>query len=570
MKSLNRWNRLAWNKMIDLDSAQDQILQSLRTNLGEKNLLNLPKDKFVSDVLQDIKTKKQIKERSFKISALVRKLSKVSQEVKPQVSFKNVGTVQHIGNGVATLSGLPSVQLEELVTFPNGVQGMVLNLDRKHVDVILLGPDQGIRGGDLTLATGKRLSVPVGMQFLGRVIGPLGRPQDELGPIVPSEYRFIERIAPGVIERAPVNEPLYSGTKIIDALIPLGRGQRELILGDRQTGKTTLALDTILSQRGTDVKCIYVAISQKKTSVINAINILKKGRVLGQTTVIIASPDDPPALRYLAPYVGVTLAEFLLDQGMDVLIVYDDLSKHADSYRELSLLLRRPPGREAYPGDIFYLHSRLLERACKLSEAHGGGSITALPIVTTQKGNISGYIPTNLISITDGQIMLDNDLFNKGEKPAIDIGRSVSRVGGAAQEDAMKLMVGALKLELSQYEEVARFARFGTEVNEATQRQIARGMRLQKLLGQNPHEPVSMVDQVILFFALTRDYMDAVPVEDIQRFSHDLLVFAHTQEIQLIDSIKYHRALDEALIEDMHNMLGEFVARWQKIERGEK
>lgn len=556
--------------MIDLDHAQEQILESLRTNLREKNLLTLPKKAFVADILQDIKTKKQVKERGFKISALVRKLSKVSQEVKPQVSFKNVGTVQHIGNGVATLSGLPSVQLEELVTFPNGVQGMVLNLDRKHVDVILLGADQGIRGGDLTLATGKRLSIPVGVQFLGRVIGPMGKPLDELGPIIPSEYRFIERIAPGVIERAPVNEPLYSGTKIIDALIPLGRGQRELILGDRQTGKTTLALDTILSQRGTDVKCIYVAISQKKTSVINAINILKKGRVMGQTTVIIASPDDPPALRYLAPYVGVTLAEFLLDQGTDVLIVYDDLSKHADSYRELSLLLRRPPGREAYPGDIFYLHSRLLERACKLSEAHGGGSITALPIVTTQKGNISGYIPTNLISITDGQIMLDTDLFNKGEKPAIDIGRSVSRVGGAAQEDAMKLMVGALKLELSQYEEVARFARFGTEVNEATQRQIARGMRLQKLLGQNPHEPVSMVDQVILFFALTRDYMDAVAVDDILRFSHDLIVHAHTQEVQLIDSIKYHRALDEALIEDMHTMLGEFVARWQKMERGEK
>jgi len=551
-------------------SSQQRILQSFRARLLDENLLNKPQDQFVAEVLREIKTSKSAPAKSYKISTLIRRLEHYSKTIPHEIYLRNVGTVQHIGNGVATLSGLPMVQLEELVTFPNGVQGMVLNLDKKHVDVILLGPDQNIRGGDLAQATGKRLSVPIGVQFLGRVIGPLGQPLDDLGPIIPSEYRHVERIAPGVIDRAPVNEPIYSGTKIIDALIPLGRGQRELILGDRQTGKTTLALDTILSQRGTDVKCVYVAISQKKTSVINAINILKKGGVMPQTTVIIASPDDPPALRYLAPYVGVTLAEFLLDQGMDVLIVYDDLSKHADSYRELSLLLRRPPGREAYPGDIFYLHSRLLERACKLNPEQGGGSITALPIATTQRGNISGYIPTNLISITDGQIMLNTDLFNKGVKPAIDIGRSVSRVGGAAQESAMKSLVSALKLELSQYEEVARFARFGTEVNDTTQRQIDRGMRLQSLLGQKPHEPVSMEDQVIMFFALTENYMDRVAVEDIPAFTHDLLVHIHTSEIQIIDYIDYHRKLDEQTINSLHEVLSTFVEKWLSSKRGMK
>ncbi len=548
---------------------QEKTIQSFKDKLWKDNLLRLSKDDFVSKVVDDLKQKKVISPKPTRIPVLLRRLSRVNRDLDHHVVFRSVGTVQHVGNGVATLSGLPAVQLEELVIFPNDVKGMVLNLDRKHVDVVLLGPDQGIRGGDLTLATNKRLSVPVGVQFLGRVIGPLGKPLDGKGPIIPAEYRYVEKIAPGVIERAPVNEPIYSGTKIIDALIPLGRGQRELILGDRQTGKTTLALDTMLSQRGTDVKCIYVVISQRKTSVINAINVLRDGGVLPQTTVIIAGPDDPPALRYLAPYAGVTLAEFLLDQGMDVLIVYDDLSKHAKSYRELSLLLRRPPGREAYPGDIFYLHSRLLERACKLSPEHGGGSITALPIVTTQKGNISGYIPTNLISITDGQIMLDTELFNKGVKPAIDIGRSVSRVGGAAQESAMRVMVSALKLELSQYEEVARFARFGTEVNDSTKRQIERGMRLESLLSQKPHEPVSLVDQVIQFFALTRNYLDEVPVADIPKFSHELLNFVHAEEPQLIDHIKFHRSLDDETIESLHSVTTAFIAHWNSSKRGE-
>lgn len=549
-------------------TGKEKILKDFRQKLLVENPLHKPGEDFVEEIVKTISTKPGLKPRVTRLPSFVRRIESISQKISHQVRFKSVGTVQHIGNGVATLSGLPYVQLEELVVFPNGVHGMVLNLDRKHVDVILLGPDQGIRGGDLAIATGKRLSIPIGFQFLGRVIGPLGKPLDGKGSIIPSEYRYVEKIAPGVVERAPVTEPLYSGTKIIDALIPLGRGQRELILGDRQTGKTTLALDTIISQRGTDVKCIYVAISQKKTSVINAINILTAAGVMPQTTVIISSPDDPPALRYLAPYSGVTLAEFLLDQGMDVLIVYDDLSKHADSYRELSLLLRRPPGREAYPGDIFYLHSRLLERACKLSDDHGGGSITALPIVTTQKGNISGYIPTNLISITDGQIMLDADLFNKGTKPAIDIGRSVSRVGGAAQESAMKSVVGPLKLELSQYEEVARFARFGTEVNEATQKQINRGMRLEKLLGQGPHQAVPMVEQVILFFAITNNYMDEIAVEQIPQFEKELLLYVQTHHVKMVDNIKYQRSLDEVTTSLLHQSIQEFVDIWLQEKRG--
>lgn len=554
--------------MNDFERIQHNILESFKLSLLTKNLLNKPKKEFVDEIIYEISKKSNTKPSSAEVDSLLQKMVSVTQKIEHKVQFISIGTVIRIGNGVATLSGLPNVQLEELVTFPNGVQGMVLNLDRKHVDVILLGPDQGIRGGDQALATGKRLSIPVGLQFLGRVLDPLGRPLDEKGPILPSEYRHIERIAPGVIERAPVNEPLYSGTKIIDALIPLGRGQRELIMGDRQTGKTTLALDTILNQRGTDVKCIYVSISQKKSSVIDAIEILRSGNVLSQTTVIMASPDDPPALRYIAPYSGVTHAEFLMDQGMDVLIVYDDLSKHADSYRELSLLLRRPPSREAYPGDIFYLHSRLLERACKLNEQHGGGSITALPIVTTQGGNVSGYIPTNLISITDGQIVLDANLFNKNSKPAIDIGMSVSRVGGSAQEAAMKSVAGRLKLELSQYEEVARFARFGTEVNEATQRQIERGMRLQKLLEQGPHTPVSMVDQVILFYALTHDYMDIVPIQEIPEFSKELLRFIEMHEPQLIDSLKYHRKVDEKMAVVMKKIIERFIVHWNDQKRG--
>ena len=550
--------------MNDLDLAAQTRLTELAERLRLSDPLALDSQQFLEQVNTRVQEQLQPKPKSLNTDFVIRELQSLSQEQKHRLFVRSVGTVQHIGNGIATLSGMPMVHLEELVTFPNGVQGMVLNLDRKHVDVILLGPDTGIRGGDVAEATGRRLSIPVGMSFLGRVVDPLGRPLDDNRPIIPSEFRYVEQIAPGVIARAPVDTPLYTGTKIIDTLLPLGRGQRELIVGDRQIGKTTLAIDAILSQKGTDVKCVYVSIGQKKTSVLNAIETLKSGGVLNQTTVMISSPDDPPALRYLAPYAGVTIAEFFLDRGMDVLIVYDDLSKHADTYREMSLLLRRPPGREAYPGDIFYLHSRLLERACRLNEEHGGGSITALPIATTQRGDISSYIVTNLISITDGQIVLDADAFNKGSKPAIDIGRSVSRVGSAAQEGAMKSVVGALKLELSQYEEVARFARFGTEVNDATKRQIERGQRVEALLGQGPNRPVKMEDQVVLFYALTKGFMDSIDPMDIPHFSSAMIHHIHNHAAQSVDQIRYHRELDQAVEDELIREFSNFVSIWEK------
>ncbi len=550
--------------MTDLDLAAQIRLSELADRLRENDPLSIGTALFLDQVKAKVSEQLTPKLRSMSTDFVIKELLTASQAQKHRVTIRSVGTVQHIGNGIATLSGLPMVHLEELVSFPNRVQGMVLNLDVKHVDVILLGPDTGIRGGDLAEATGRRLSIPVGMSFLGRVVDSLGRPLDDNRPIMPSEFRNIERIAPGVIARAPVDTPLYTGTKKIDALLPLGRGQRELIVGDRQIGKTTLAIDTILSQKGTDVKCVYVSIGQKKTSVLNAIETLKAGGVMNQTTVMVSSPDDPPALRYLAPYAGVTIAEFFLDLGMDVLIVYDDLSKHADTYREISLLLRRPPGREAYPGDVFYLHSRLLERACRLNEENGGGSITALPIVTTQRGDISSYIVTNLISITDGQIVLDADAFNKGSKPAIDIGRSVSRVGSAAQEPAMKSMVGALKLELSQYEEVARFARFSTEVNDATKQQIERGQRVEAILKQGPHKPVKMEDQVILFYALTKGFMDTVDPADIPEFSKEMLVYVYNHAAQCVDQIRYRGDLNQEIEDELIREFDNFISYWEK------
>ena len=550
--------------MNDLDLATQKRLSELTERLRVNDPLSVTREEFLEDVKARVAEKLPARPKFLKLEYVISELQSASQRQKHQIFIRSVGTVQHVGNGIATLSGLPMVFLEELVTFPNGVQGMVLNLDRKHVDVILFGDDTGIRGGDVAIATDKRLSIPVGLSFLGRVVDPLGRPLDDKRTIVPSEFRSVERIAPGVIDRAPVDTPLFTGTKIVDALLPLGRGQRELIIGDRQVGKTTLALDAILSQKGTDVRCVYVSIGQKKTSVLRAIETLKAGGVMNQTTVMVSSPDDPPALRYLAPYAGVTLAEFLLDNGMDVLIVYDDLSKHADTYREMSLLLRRPPGREAYPGDIFYLHSRLLERACRLNEAHGGGSITALPIVTTQRGNISSYIVTNLISITDGQIVLDADEFNKGNKPAIDIGRSVSRVGSAAQEPAMKSVVKALKLELSQYEEVARFAQFGTEVNEATRKQIERGQRLNALLQQGPNQPVRFEDQVVQFYALTQGFMDEIKPENVHTFADEMVGYLYNHAAQSIDAIRHDRTLSEESKADLNQALGAFMELWNK------
>jgi F-type H+-transporting ATPase subunit alpha len=470
-------------------------------------------------------------------ASLLQTLRQQADQLSGQVRFHDVGTVQHIGDGVATLSGLPHARTDALLTFPTGVQGLILNLDHERIDVILLGPDEGIQGGDLVTATGERLRTPVGHNLLGRVVNPLGKPLDRRGPVEATESHYLERDAPGIVDRTSVNMPLQTGLKIVDALVPIGRGQRELIVGDRQTGKTTLAVDAILNQRDGDTPCVYVAIGQKKSSTLAVIETLRRHDALPYTVVVVSSPDDPPALRYLAPYAGCTMAEFLMHQGRDVLIVYDDLSKHADAYRELSLLLRRPPGREAYPGDIFYLHARLLERACKLSDAAGGGSLTALPIVEMQRGNLAAYIPTNLISISDGQIVLDADLFNRGVKPAVDVGRSVSRVGGAAQTAAMRDVARHLRLDLAQFEEVARFARFGAEIDEATQHQIQRGERLRAVLTQPAHRPLSLAAQVVILLAATGGYLDDVAAEDVPAIESEVLTRIEAQHTEFFNQL---------------------------------
>ena len=529
--------------------------------------LSTSKEDFLKNVKEEIAnnnhptTKREIK-------GLVDRLDQRSSELSTRVRFFDVGTVQHIGNGIATVSGLPNVSIDEIVTFPTGVEGMALNLERKRVDLIMLGSEKDIRGGDLVQATGKRLHVPVGAQLLGRVIDSLGNPLDGDEPLDSTGSRVLAKIAPSVIYRSPVNEPLYTGTKVIDSLFPIGRGQRELILGDRQTGKTTLAVDAILNQKGTNVRCIYVAIGQKKSSTLAVIETLRKHNALQNTTVVIGSPDDQPALRYLAPFTGITIAEHFLDQGMDVLIVFDDLSKHADAYRELSLLLRRPPGREAYPGDIFYLHSRLLERACKMDQAHGGGSITALPIATTQNGNLATYIPTNLISITDGQIVLDTNTFNEGQKPAVDIGRSVSRVGSAAQRPAVHKLVGNLKLELSQFKEVEHFSRFGTEVDNATNRQVQKGKTILNTFKQKPHQPVPFSMLVVFLFALENDYLSPIPLSDLETFQDELQSDITVRETKLLSIIDKEGQLTEEIVDQLGKVLEGFTSSWLEKRGG--
>ncbi|MGD2103673.1 MAG: F0F1 ATP synthase subunit alpha [Anaerolineae bacterium] len=498
------------------------------------------------------------------LRAVVRTLRKQAAEQKSAVILREVGTVQHIGDGVATLSGLPLARTDELVEFPTGVRGLILNLDHARLDVILLGPDEGIQGGDLVTATGERVRVPVGHQLPGRVVNPLGEPLDDRGPVQATEVRFLDREAPDIVERAPVNEPLYTGTKIVDALLPIGRGQRELILGDRQVGKTSLAVDAVLSQRDRDVSCVYVSIGQKKSSALSVIETLRRHNALAHTTVVVASPEDPPALRYLAPYTGCTIAEFFKDEGRDALIVYDDLNKHADAYRELSLLLRRPPGREAYPGDIFYIHARLLERACKLGETEDGGSLTALPIVVTQRGNVSAYIPTNLISICDGQIVLDTDLYNQGIKPAVDVGLSVSRVGGEAQSDAMREVAGELRLELSQYDEVRRFARFGAEVDESTRRQIEHGRRLRAALKQPVHHPLPLAFQIVILLTATEGLLDSVTVEEVPAFERGLLELVQRREPELLHQINRTGELLPDTREALMGIILDYAAEWSE------
>lgn len=546
-------------------SLEPDSIEQLSNKLSAGTKLAVSEAEFLAQVKEMIALNGEVVPRR-RINDLVSTLNERASGLKTGVRFRDVGTVQHIGNGIASVSGLPNVSIDEIVTFPTGVEGMALNLEKKRVDLIMLGSEMDIRGGDLVQATGKRLQVPVGAQLLGRIINPLGEPLDSDKPLEISEYRLFSKVAPGVIQRAPVNESLITGTLLIDALFPIGKGQRELIIGDRQTGKTTLAVDAILSQTDSDVRCVYVAIGQKKSATLSVIDTLRKQNALANTIVVVSGSDEQPALRYLAPYTGMTLAEYFLDQGEDVLIVFDDLSKHADAYRELSLLLRRPPGREAYPGDIFYLHSRLLERACKLDDAFGGGSITALPIATTQNNNLASYIPTNLISITDGQLVLDTALFNEGQKPAIDIGRSVSRVGSAAQRPAMRKLVGSLKLDLSQYQEVAQFNRFGTQVDIATRRQIDQGERILTVFKQDPNQPFSFPIEIVQLYALNKAFIENLTPTLVDQYLGDLVTFMRQHEMKLLDEIEAEGQLSDTITEQLDQVLQRFTSTWSEMK----
>jgi F-type H+-transporting ATPase subunit alpha len=532
--------------------AQAEQLESVQ--IGAVSLV-----KQISDKAAEILEMERVKPT---VGPVIDSLSRHAAQIPSRVRFTDVGTVQRIGDGVAKLSGLPSARTEELVTFPTGVQGMVLNLEHGTIDVILLGSDEGIQGGDLVTGSGERLRVPVGRKLLGRVISPLGLALDGRGPVEATDTSYLEREAPGITERVPVHRPLYTGLKVIDSMLAIGRGQRELIVGDRQTGKTTVAIDAIINQRDSGVLCVYVVIGQKKSSTLAAIETLRSYRALATTTVVMSSPDDPPALRYLAPYAGCAMAEALMYDGNDVLIVYDDLSKHADAYRELSLLLRRPPGREAYPGDIFYLHARLLERAAKLNDERGGGSLTALPIVETQRGNISAYIPTNLISITDGQIVLDTELFNRNVRPAINVGKSVSRVGGAAQTRAMREVAGKLKLDLAQYQEVVRFARFGTEIDEATQRQIQRGVRLEAALKQPEHQPLEPAEMIAVLMSASGGYLDDVEPGAVPAFERYIVDRFKAEYANTYEEINRTGELSDETRETLTEALTEYRATW--------
>lgn len=533
----------------------------IKINMGQmlKGFSHESFSALISDHINTIKRTHTNKQQHFpRPETIIQSLLDKSKEINNVVHFEEVGTVQHIGNGVANISGLSQAAIDELVEFRNGTRGLILNLHTTSLDVILLGNEEGIQGGSLVTHHINRLRIPVGIDLIGRIINALGEPIDDGPDINSSDVRFIERPAPDITHRSPVNTPLQTGVKIIDALFPIGKGQRELIVGDRQTGKTTLAIDTIINQRGKNVKCVYVSIGQKKSSLSRVNDVLRKNKAFDYTIVISAAPDDPPAQKYLAPFTGMTVAEFFLDQGDDVLIIFDDLTKHADAYRELSLLLRRPPGREAYPGDIFYLHSRLLERACKLNSNQGGGSITAIPIITMQQGNISTYIPTNLISICDGQIVLDKEKFNKGFKPAVNIGISVSRVGSAAQTEVMRGLANTLKLELSQFEEVEKFTQFGTELDKATTQMIQRGQRLQKTLTQTIHRPYSLSEQVLLLFAATHGYLDTIKIKDLKRYEKDLLIWFKNNQAVILEIIEVEKALSPEIENQITDLLNSF------------
>jgi F-type H+-transporting ATPase subunit alpha len=459
------------------------------------------------------------------------------EKYKSDIQVVDVGTVIQVGDGIARVHGLQNVMAGELLEFANGVMGLAQNLEEDNVGVVILGPYTDIREGDEVKRTGRIMEVPVGEAMLGRVVNPLGQPIDGMGPIETTEFRPIESPAPGVMARKSVHEPLQTGIKAIDAMIPIGRGQRELIIGDRQTGKTAIALDTIINQKGNGMICIYVAIGQKQSTVAGVVETLRQHGALEYTIVVSATASDPAPLLYLAPYAGVAMGEYFMYKGQHVLCVYDDLSKQAAAYRELSLLLRRPPGREAYPGDVFYLHSRLLERAAKLSDDLGGGSLTALPFIETQAGDVSAYIPTNVISITDGQIFLESNLFHSGQRPAVNTGISVSRVGGAAQIKAMKKVAGSLKLDMAQYRELQAFAQFGSDLDKATQARLNRGERTAEILKQGQFEPMPVEKQVVSIYAATKGFLDDIPVGDVRRFEKELHAYIEHNKKEIFDTI---------------------------------
>jgi F-type H+-transporting ATPase subunit alpha len=480
------------------------------------------------------------------------------------VTVTEVGTVIKIGDGIAEVHGLEKAMAGELLEFPHEVRGLALNLEEDKVGVVLFGEYQMVKEGDTVKRTGRIMSLPVGEGVIGRVVSALGVPIDDRGPIASDDYAPLERIAPGVVERQPVKEPLQTGLKAIDSMVPIGRGQRELIIGDRQTGKTAVALDAIINQKGKDVICIYVAIGQKNSTVAQVIKTLESFGAMDYSIVVSATASDPAAMQYLAPYAGAAIGEYFRDRGRHVLTIYDDLSKHAAAYREISLLLRRPPGREAYPGDVFYLHSRLLERAAKLSEAKGGGSLTSLPIIETQAGDISAYIPTNVISITDGQIFLEADLFNSGIRPAINVGNSVSRVGGSAQIKAMKQVAGTLRLDLAQYRELAAFAQFGSDLDKATQSQLARGQRLVEILKQPQYQPIDVEKQVLIIWAATSGKLDDIPVDQARRFEADFLRFVETSQPATLAAIREKKSLTDEIKADLERVVSDFKAAWQE------
>ena len=483
---------------------------------------------------------------------------------KADAKEEQVGTVMAVGDGIARMSGLSNVKASEMLLFPGDVFGVALNLEEDTVGAVVLGDASKIKEGDTVKATGRVLSIPVSDQIIGRVVDPLGNALDGKGKIAAKEHMPIEKIAPGVMTRKSVGVPLQTGVKAIDALIPIGRGQRELIIGDRQTGKTAIAIDTIINQKGQDVKCIYVAIGQKESKIAKIVAKLEEAGAMEYTTVVVAGASDPASLSYIAPYSGCTIGEYFMGKGEDVLVIYDDLSKHAWAYREISLLLRRPPGREAYPGDVFYLHSRLLERACRLSEAEGGGSITALPIIETQAGDVSAYIPTNVISITDGHIFLETDLFYRGIRPALNVGISVSRVGSAAQTKAMKKVAGRLRLDLAQFRELEAFAQFATDLDERTRSQIERGRRTTEILKQPQYQPLPFEMQVAELYAVTNGFVDQIAVARVSEWEKGFQDFMNGKGSKVLDAIREKKELTDEIVEKLKKAIEDFNEQFGK------